>query len=227
MTAYRIIDNHKELQEIGSHSHDEIDVHIDDTSFLVLSGSINVPNKSRLLSVGSGLNLLDEGPGNRLVLSLTDSPAVSSISWMEIPSGDIDGVNMEYMLLHEPNPATSLMLYINGVLQSGNGNDFFLSGNKFLMNYSPTDGSNIFATYSYASSGTTISWSEIPTGDIDGINKNFSIRNNPFPAESLMLYVNGILQKQGAASDYLLTGKDIFFNNAPLIGSNISATYPY
>jgi len=227
MTAYRLIDNHKELQEIGSHTHDEIDIHIDDTSFVVSSGSINVPRGARTLSAGIGLNLFDEGPGNRLILSLASTPSSTTMSWMEIPTGDIDGVNMEYTLLHEPNPPTSLMLYINGVLQSGNGNDFFLSGNKFLMNYSPTDGSNIFATYSYLTLGSFVSWVEIPEGDIDGLNKDFSLREEPTPPDSLMLYLNGILQKQGSTSDYLLSGKNISFNQAPLSGSNISSTYPY
>lgn len=48
--------------------------------------------------------------------------------WNEIPAGTVDGINAAFTLAANPNPAGSLMLYKNGMLQrSGAGNDFTLS----------------------------------------------------------------------------------------------------
>ncbi len=43
----------------------------------------------------------------------------------EVPLGTIDGNNTVFSLSNSPNPSTSLMLFINGVLQT-NGTDYSL-----------------------------------------------------------------------------------------------------
>ena len=37
MTAYRVIDDHKELGNIGTTTHEELDEHVDNTPFVVIS----------------------------------------------------------------------------------------------------------------------------------------------------------------------------------------------
>ena len=47
------------------------------------------------------------------------------------------------------------------------------------------------------------------------------------PSTSLMLFMNGLLQIEGATKNYLLTGSEILFSedNIPLTDSNLTATY--
>jgi hypothetical protein len=82
MTAYRVVDDHKELDNIGSHSHDEIDVHIDLTAFVVASGTTGpIPPSARILMPGSGISIVDSGPGGSLTISSIGSGSSS-------PGGD-------------------------------------------------------------------------------------------------------------------------------------------
>jgi len=45
----------------------------------------------------------------------------------EVPAGVIDGANAVFTLAHTPNPAASLQLFKNGVLQSAGGVDYTLA----------------------------------------------------------------------------------------------------
>jgi len=157
---------------------------------------------------------------------------LSEMSWMETPSGFIDGVNLVFTLSHSPSPTNSLMLYVNGVLQSqGLEKDYTISDNVVVMTSTPVAGSQIVATYSYQRSplaGTRTSWMEVPSGVVDGINNIYTLMNAPHPSSALMLYYNGVLQSQGAGADYVISGgSSIITNFIPEIGSNILAMYPY
>lgn len=70
MTAHRVIDDHKELDNIGSHTHDQIDGHITETPFLVVSATDGV-DSSRVLEAGTGIVIDDGGPGGNLTISAT------------------------------------------------------------------------------------------------------------------------------------------------------------
>lgn len=74
MVAYRVIDDHNELENIGSRSHDQLDLHITDTPFLVASGSVADAPSSRYLAAGAGIEINDGGPGNSLTITATASP---------------------------------------------------------------------------------------------------------------------------------------------------------
>lgn len=81
MTAYRVIDDHKELDNIGSNTHEEIDVHIDTSEFLVVSGSgVHRPPSARALTVGNDLSLVDDGPGGDLTISSYVFPTDLTVS---------------------------------------------------------------------------------------------------------------------------------------------------
>ena len=157
---------------------------------------------------------------------------ISKMSWMETPAGTVDGVNMVFTLTHPPTPNNSLMFYVNGVLQSpGSIKDYTLASDTIITNFAPISGSQIVATYSYVTvpeSGANISWMEIPSGVIDGSNSYFGLQHVPHPPTSLMLYYNGVLQRQGLDGDYVVVGgKNFVTAFTPEIGSNLSATYPY
>lgn len=65
---------------------------------------------------------------------------------------------------------------------------------------------------------------EAPAGLVNGSNTTFTLANTPSPASSLVLYRNGILQKQGL--DFSLTGNAIsFLVVAPQSGDVMQASY--
>ncbi len=80
-----------------------------------------------------------------------------------------------------------------------------------------------------APAGASIQWNEIPTGANDGINKQFTLLFSPVTIGSLMLFINGIKQRQGIDSDFTLTGSIINLtpDNGYRSGSNIDVTYSY
>jgi len=151
-------------------------------------------------------------------------------SWMEIPSGDVSlGANMVFDLAEKPEPPSALLLYVNGVLQKqGYSADYTISNKQIVFNYAPRANSNIFATYPYLYFlPTTTKWMDVPSGLSNGVNYSFELAETPNPPESLMLYVDGVLQRQGVIGDYTLAGKSITMNYIPKVGSNLLATYPY
>jgi hypothetical protein len=97
-------------------------------------GALTVsPNGLMLDGAGTGLSV----PQYQGVLIYSDGSnyytdrGLSSSSGFaddETPSGAINGSNMTYTLTYTPNPASSLELFVNGVLQLP-GVDFTLSGN--------------------------------------------------------------------------------------------------
>lgn len=74
-----------------------------------------------------------------------------------------------------------------------------------------------------------IQWNEIPSGSNDGNNLTFGLLFSPSPSTSLMLFINGVKQRQGPGNtgDFTLTGSLIHLNFKYRSGSNIDATYPY
>jgi hypothetical protein len=66
---------------------------------------------------------------------------------------------------------------------------------------------------------------EVPAGLVDGANTSFTLSAVPVPAESVVLYRNGVLQKAGL--DYTLAGNTIQFaaGAAPQQGDTLLASY--
>lgn len=199
-----------------------------------LSGSLTtLTDGSAYLKAGSNVTITTGSNGSVTISAASSggggaTNTVIQTSWMEIPEGDVDGMNLVFTLNNSPSPSESLLLYVNGVLQRGGGHDYDLSGDVFLMSYAPQEGSTIFATYPYETVlSTSTKWFEIPGGSVDGSNYTYTLTSSPVPSGSLMLYVNGLLQKQGSINDYTLSGSTITMNYIPAIGANLAATYPY
>jgi len=55
---------------------------------------------------------------------------------------------------------------------------------------------------------------EIPSGSINGVNQSYTITNTP-QVGTVHLYLNGLYQEEGSGNDYLLSGTDITFVQAP------------
>lgn len=65
-----------------------------------------------------------------------------------------------------------------------------------------------------AAGTTEFADAETPSGAVDGLNATFTLSKTPTPASSLLLYRNGVLQKQGL--DYTLSGAVATFEAASL-----------
>lgn len=71
----------------------------------------------------------------------------------EVPGGTVNGSNVTFTLASAPNPSLSLMLYVNGALQSqvpaaGPAPvDYTLSGSTITFTYPPQANSTILAWY--------------------------------------------------------------------------------
>jgi hypothetical protein len=66
-------------------------------------------------------------------------------------------------------------------------------------------------------------WGETPAGIINGVNRTFSSAN-PFSANLLAVYLNGLRQRR--VDDYVELSSTTFqFVNAPLSGDSLSIDY--
>jgi len=72
-----------------------------------------------------------------------------------------------------------------------------------------------------------ITWNETPSGTIDGSNVTFTLANTPSANSHVLLFLNGVLQKQGASFDYQISGVTITYNTAPVSGDSLLATYQF
>lgn len=88
-------------------------------------------------------------------------------------------------------------------------------------------GENVYITSTGGAVPGQISWNEVPMGDVDGINKTFTLAYDTYSATSMQVYVNGIKQSYGIDSDFLTNNRDIIFNAGFTYepGSSIEVTY--
>lgn len=70
-------------------------------------------------------------------------------------------------------------------------------------------------------------WHEVPQGTINGTNNVFILANSPNPPDSLTLSLDGVLMRQGASEDFVLSGNMITYNSqqTPRMGSTHVASY--
>lgn len=64
---------------------------------------------------------------------------------------------------------------------------------------------------------------ETPTGNIDGVNDEFTLSSSPHSDKSVQVFVNGLLRRQ--ATDYTISGSVITFNSPPPSGSDVYCFY--
>lgn len=65
----------------------------------------------------------------------------------EVPSGTINGSNTVFTLANAPSPASSLQLFLNGLLQTAGGVDYTLSGDTITYATAPETGDAHVAWY--------------------------------------------------------------------------------
>lgn len=74
--------------------------------------------------------------------------------------------------------------------------------------------------------GLNLSWNEVPTGVVNGVNATFTFAHTII---SLMLFKDGILQQLGSGNDYTLSGNTVTFEDGciPFAESKVLGTYSY
>jgi hypothetical protein len=153
MTANRVVTDHGELENSGQLTHSVIDSYINNTTFVVVSGSVgDLPPGARRLVASSPIIISDGGPGGDLTIGVSGlgSGSSTSIRWNDVPTGANDGVNKAFTLTFSPLPPQSLMFFINGIKQmQGADSDYTLTGSLVNLIADYRSGSNIDATYPY------------------------------------------------------------------------------
>ena len=129
----------------------------------------------------------------------------------ETPAGTVNGSNVTFVLSQAPNPAASLLLYRNGLLQK-QSLDYTLSADTiaFASPSVPQPGDILLGSFrTSAATGFSFVDSEVPTGAVNGTNAVFTISLAPNPTGSLLLHRNGLLLKNGL--DFTLSGNTVQF----------------
>lgn len=151
MTAYRIVTDHEELDNIGELSHSELDDYVLNTGWVIASGAVGPfpPNARRIVS-GLGITITDTGPGGQLIVSSNAATTGSQTAFMDMPNGARTGGNVDFVLGHVPFPSSSLMFFYNGqLLEQGPSSDYTLSGSTVHLLFTPMSSSNFWATYPF------------------------------------------------------------------------------
>jgi len=199
-----------------------------------VSGSLTRLSDGRsYITAGDNVTVTSSSNGQIVIHATTDA-IKNQMTFNETPTGAINGINTSFALASSPNPAGSLMLYLNGqLLTQGASNDYTLASDTITVGSEsiPATGELLLATYSTATSGGTLllQFNETPSGAVNGVNDTFVLGNTPSSDSKLMLFLNGQLLVLGISNDFTVSGATITFNAdaIPFSGDLILATYPY
>lgn len=142
-------------------------------------------------------------------------------------------IEVQYQLTSSPSspwiavgqfdPSTGVA-YITGVTD---GTDYTVRVRAVNIAGAVSDWVTTTVTASGSSLGFHFADDETPTGTIDGSNDTFTLAHEPSPAESLLLFRNGV--EQVAGTNFTLTGSTIVFASGatPRTGNLLRAWYRY
>lgn len=113
-----------------------------------ISGSLTqLANGKSYLTSGTGIQIISASNGQIIISSTT---GFSAIEWNEKVTGNIDGINSIFTLAFTPSNPSSIMVFLNGILQeNGINEDYTILNTTITFNIPvPQIGSKITATYS-------------------------------------------------------------------------------
>lgn len=211
MTAIRVVDDHKELDNVGSLTHDQLDTHVNTTPFVISSGSLGeVPASARLLTAGTGVSLVDNGPGNELVIN---ADVFENNLTVSLPGGKTFGRygSGETIPALGKTPAEVILMAIAEPIDP----TVNLSGNNILTTAFNTTGNvttSILGSYAINSSGASVStatlefrtgnvgtWLTLTTATSSPLNYDHTFNADPFFTQALN-YRYTVEDTQGASS---------------------------
>jgi len=112
----------------------------------IATTNINTLTGDPFLIAGNGVSFSSAASGQ---ITITATTSVSNLEWNEKLTGTANGINEIFTLIYAPSTPTSIMVFMNGVLQeAGVTADFTISGSTITFNNPPPVESKITATYS-------------------------------------------------------------------------------
>lgn len=205
-----------------------------------LSGSLTkLSDGTSFLVAGSGIQITSGSSGAVTITSYVTGTAGGTITSVSpglglTGGGSIGDVSLaiddSLVATVSGSTFTGVVKFNSGISGSltslTDGSPYLLAGQNVAVATNPNGSITISSTATGANTVTLTKWMEFPAGDIDGMNMVFTLSSVPSPSDSLMLYVNGVLQNS-FGGDYLLSSNSIVMNYAPIEGSSILATYLY
>jgi hypothetical protein len=141
--------------------------------------------------------------------------------YQETPSGAVNGTNTAFTILNEPGTSDALLVYVNGLLKRKT-TDYTYSSLTITFTTAPAPGSDVYAVYTSATNDVQ----EVPSGTVNGSNTAFTLAQTPASNATVTIYLDGVLQRQGAGADrYTISGSNITFGTAPAGGQVVYAVY--
>lgn len=188
----------------------------------IQEGTVNAISSWTLTSVQP----LTVGGGSGSALNFAGIGLVNAVS--EQAGGTPNNILLNFTASQTPIPST-LLVFLNGFYQAPGGNDYTLSGLTISFINAPTTGDLIWLEYFFTpiTAGAQATYaSEAPSGTPNNILVTFNLTITP-RTNSLVLFLNGNLQKPGIA--YSLSGTTITFNSGyiPEAGDELWANYAY
>lgn len=185
------------------------------------------PEGSLYLRFGGNFGLYvktDNGSSVNWTQVLTNA-VISSISdKQEVPAGVVNNVNTVFGLSTVPLTTGSLDVYLDGLILPSTA--WSLAGANITMVTPPNFGQDLYATYSVQSATSAISDQEVPAGVVNGVNANFVISRVPLNAQSVKVYVDGLIVSN---ANWTFVGQTVTFNGGsiPIFGQDVYISYLY
>ncbi len=101
------------------------------------------------LEIGSSGRVLTAAPDADNGLRYDTAETVPSFADNETPTGTINSSNDTFTLANSPSPAGSLVLILNGAVQTAGGVDYTLTGNSIVYVNAPETGMAHIAFYRF------------------------------------------------------------------------------
>ena len=153
----------------------------------------------------------------------------------EIPSGAVDGSNLNFTLANPWLDPQALLVFIEGLFSTQNS-EYSVSGSTFSLLNAP-EAQSVWCHYNLGTTTVTNKWRQIDIGICDGVETSFMIpytleEQLPVTVDSVLVFLNGINQRVGVdvsmASNPLtkyLTGEIRFLVGAPENNRKLSIAY--
>ena len=152
--------------------------------------------------------------------SSTNIVKIADNKFSDIPSGEIDDINFKFELSQTPIKET-IQMFVNGIIQRLD-EDYTVLDDQIYFVEPPYTDSVISCFYLYQIKSQVCA--ETVSGLCNGINSTYSLQYTP-SVGSDMVFLNGILQRNGDQFDYTVIGNTILFNTAPPADSLIICNY--
>lgn len=211
MVARRVIDDHKDLENIGELTHDDLDLHVNQTPFMVLSGS-DLPPTSRYIEAGPRISIVDNGPGSGVVISSEDFVFTQDLtvtlksgrtfgrfaSGENIPAIGKTPAEIIMMAINEPIDPTVGLTASNILTSAFNTTGFVATvlGGSYTINSAGATASTATLQYRFNNSGA---WSTINSSLDNPLSYSHVFEAQPFLSSSIN-YRYTVVDSQGATA---------------------------